>query len=92
MCADVIFKNSDTGFLLYCLQHPSLKDSFDLFLSFLYLFSDSIDTPSALLHMQALVKLANIYVASKKHANESPNHKLLENIAKYITDMLRVSA
>ena len=41
--------------------------------------------------MQSLVKQANIYIASKKQNNESPNHKLLENIAKYITDMLRVS-
>lgn len=41
--------------------------------------------------MQSLVKLANIYIASKKQANESPNHQLLENIAKYITNMLRVS-
>ncbi|XP_028403156.1 cysteine--tRNA ligase, cytoplasmic-like [Dendronephthya gigantea] len=51
---------------------------------------DSIDTPTALAQMQSLVKLTNIYIASKKQANESPNHQLLENIAKYITDMLRV--
>lgn len=51
---------------------------------------DSIDTPTALLHMQALVKQSNIYVSSKKQANQSPNHQVLENIAKYITDMLRI--
>lgn len=56
------------------------------------LFLDSIDTPTALFHLQSLVKLANIYIAAKKQAKESPNHQLLENIAKYITDMLRVSS
>ncbi|XP_046850191.1 cysteine--tRNA ligase, cytoplasmic-like [Xenia sp. Carnegie-2017] len=51
---------------------------------------DSIDTPTVLSHLQSLVKITNIYIATKKLPNESPNHQLLENIAKYITDMLRV--
>jgi len=51
---------------------------------------DSIDTPTALRHMQELVKQANIYISSKKDKKESPNHQLLEGIAKYLTHMLKV--
>ena len=40
--------------------------------------------------MQELVKLANIYISSKKERKESPNHQLLEGIAKYLTQMLKV--
>ena len=40
--------------------------------------------------MQELVKQANIYISSKKDKKESPNHQLLEGIAKYLTHMLKV--
>ena len=40
--------------------------------------------------MQELVKLANIYISSKKERKESPNHQLLEGIATYLTQMLKV--
>jgi len=53
-------------------------------------FVDSVDTPTALRQMQELVKLANIYISSKKERKESPNHQLLEGIAKYLTQMLKV--
>ena len=53
-------------------------------------FVDSIDTPTALRQMQELVKLANIYISSKKERKESPSHQLLEGIAKYLTKMLKV--
>ena len=52
--------------------------------------SDSVDTPTALRHMQELVKLANIYIGNKKDSKESPNHQLLEGVAKYLTHMLKV--
>ena len=55
-----------------------------------YFFVDSIDTPTTLRQMQELVKLANIYISSKKERKESPNHQLLEGIAKYLTQMLKV--
>ena len=65
---------------------PSLEhDSEDMFAS-----SDSIDTPSALRLMQDLVKQANIYISTKKDKKESPNHQLMEGIAKYLTRMLKV--
>lgn len=51
---------------------------------------DSIDTPSALRHMQELVKLTNIYISGKKEKKESSNHQLLEGIAKYLTHMLKI--
>lgn len=52
--------------------------------------SDSIDTPSALRLMQDLVKQANIYISTNKDKKESPNHQLIEEIAKYLTRMLKV--
>lgn len=51
---------------------------------------DSIDTPSAIRHMQDLVKHANIYISSKKDKKESPNHQALEMVAKYLTHMLKI--
>ncbi|KAL9955644.1 hypothetical protein ACROYT_G036997 [Oculina patagonica] len=51
---------------------------------------DSIDTPTALRQMQELVKQANIYISSKKEKKESPNHDLLEGVAKYLTQMLKI--
>jgi len=40
--------------------------------------------------MQDLVKQANIYISTKKDKKESPNHQLIEGIAKYLTRMLKV--
>ena len=57
---------------------------------YLFPLSDSIDTPSALRHMQDLVKQSNIYMSTKKDKKESPNHQLLEGIANYLTRMLKV--
>lgn len=56
----------------------------------MFVSSDSIDTPSALRHMQDLVKQANIYISTKKDKKESPNHQLIEGIAKYLTRILKV--
>ena len=56
----------------------------------MFALSDSIDTPSALRYMQDLVKQANIYINTKKDKKESPNHQLMEGIAKYLTRMLKV--
>jgi len=51
---------------------------------------DSIDTATALQHMQALVKLTNIYIGSKKSSEQTPNHAVLESVAKYLTRMLKI--
>ena len=55
-----------------------------------HFFSDSVDTPNTLRLMQELVKLSNIYISNKKEKKESPNHQLLEGIAKYLTKLLKV--
>ncbi|XP_066919805.1 cysteine--tRNA ligase, cytoplasmic-like isoform X2 [Clytia hemisphaerica] len=51
---------------------------------------DSIDTVNALHQMQALVKLANIYIGQCKQNEQTPNHSVLRGIAKYLTRMLKV--
>ena len=53
-------------------------------------YSDSIDTVAALHQMQALVKLANIYIGQCKQNEQTPNHSVLRGIAKYLTRMLKV--
>lgn len=40
--------------------------------------------------MQALVKLANIYIGQCKQNETTPNHSILRMIAKYLTKMLKV--
>ena len=40
--------------------------------------------------MQALVKLTNIYIGSKKSSEQTPNHAVLESVAKYLTRMLKI--
>lgn len=48
---------------------------------------DSVDTPQAMRVMKELVTTSNIYLSEQ---TSSPNARLLQNIAKYLTDMLRV--
>jgi len=40
--------------------------------------------------MQALVKLANIYIGQCKQSEQTPNHSVLRGIAKYLTKMLKI--
>lgn len=56
---------------------------------FCYLL-DSIDTVASLQQMQALVKLANIYIGNCKTSEQTPNHSVLTSIAKYLTRMLKI--
>jgi len=51
---------------------------------------DSIDTATALQHMQSLVKLANVYIGSKKKEGVTANHSVLHGIAKYLTRLLKI--
>lgn len=39
--------------------------------------------------MQALVKLANIYIGQCKQTEKTPNHSVLRGIAKYLTKILK---
>eukprot|EP00795_Rhopilema_esculentum_P011490 gene11490-21706_t len=60
------------------------------FLIFLFCLYDSIDTASAIQHMQSIVKLTNVYIGSKKQESVAPNHAIVKRIAKYLTKMLKV--
>ncbi|KAG7468378.1 hypothetical protein MATL_G00142280 [Megalops atlanticus] len=51
---------------------------------------DNIDTRTALEEMRSLVSQSNTYIASKKSAKLLPNRMLLEDIALYLTNMLRI--
>ncbi|KAL3841577.1 hypothetical protein ACJMK2_019698 [Sinanodonta woodiana] len=50
---------------------------------------DSIDTKTSLDHLRDLVAASNIYIAKTK-STQKPNRMLLQNIAVYITQMLRI--
>ena len=54
------------------------------------IFLDSIDTATALQHMQSLVKLANVYIGNKKQEGLTATHSVLNGIAKYLTRMLKI--
>nr|XP_020024388.1 cysteine--tRNA ligase, cytoplasmic isoform X1 [Castor canadensis] len=51
---------------------------------------DNIDTRTVLEEMRALVSQCNLYMAARKAARRRPNQALLENIALYLTHMLRI--
>uniref|UniRef100_A0A672MTQ9 Cysteine--tRNA ligase, cytoplasmic n=1 Tax=Sinocyclocheilus grahami TaxID=75366 RepID=A0A672MTQ9_SINGR len=52
---------------------------------------DNIDTRSALEEMRALVGQSNTYMAARRSAKLPPNRMLLQSIALYLTDMLKVT-
>lgn len=52
---------------------------------------DNIDTRSALEEMRALVGQSNTYMAARRSAKLPPNRMLLESIALYLTNMLKVT-
>lgn len=52
---------------------------------------DNVDTRTAVEEMRVLVGQSNSYIAGRKSAKLKPNRLLLEGIAVYLTDMLKVS-
>lgn len=52
---------------------------------------DNVDTRSAMEEMRLLVSHSNSYIASRKSSKLRPNRLLLESIASYLTNMLKVS-
>lgn len=52
---------------------------------------DNIDTRLALEEMRALVGQSNTYMADRRSAKLPPNRMLLQSIALYLTDMLKVA-
>ncbi len=52
---------------------------------------DNIDTRLALEEMRALVGQSNTYTAARRSAKLPPNRMLLQSIALYLTDMLKVA-
>uniref|UniRef100_A0A8C1L999 Cysteine--tRNA ligase, cytoplasmic n=1 Tax=Cyprinus carpio TaxID=7962 RepID=A0A8C1L999_CYPCA len=52
---------------------------------------DNIDTRSALEEMRALVGQSNTYMAARRSAKLPPNRMLLQGIALYLTNMLKVT-
>ncbi len=52
---------------------------------------DNIDTRLALEEMRALVGQSNTYTAARRSVKLPPNRMLLQSIALYLTDMLKVA-
>ncbi len=52
---------------------------------------DNVDTRTAMEEMRMLVGQSNSYIASRKSAKLRPNRMLVESIAVYLTNMLKVS-
>lgn len=52
---------------------------------------DNMDTRTAMEEMRVLVSQSNSYIASRKSAKLRPNRMLVESIAVYLTNMLKVS-
>lgn len=51
---------------------------------------DNVDTRTAMEEMRVLVGQSNSYIAGRKSAKLKPNRLLLESIAVYLTDMLKI--
>uniref|UniRef100_F6UF61 Cysteine--tRNA ligase, cytoplasmic n=1 Tax=Monodelphis domestica TaxID=13616 RepID=F6UF61_MONDO len=51
---------------------------------------DNVDTRTALEEMRALVGQCNLYMAARKAARKLPSRVLLETVAAYLTQMLRI--
>ncbi|GAB1301937.1 Cysteine--tRNA ligase, cytoplasmic [Apodemus speciosus] len=51
---------------------------------------DNIDTRTVMEEMRALVSQCNLYMAARKAERRRPNRALLENIAMYLTHMLKI--
>lgn len=53
---------------------------------------DNVDTRTTMEEMRVLVGQSNSYIASRKSAKLRPNRMLMESIAVYLTNMLKVSS
>uniref|UniRef100_A0A1D5Q3X0 Cysteine--tRNA ligase, cytoplasmic n=1 Tax=Macaca mulatta TaxID=9544 RepID=A0A1D5Q3X0_MACMU len=51
---------------------------------------DNVDTRTVMEEMRALVSQCNLYMAARKAMRKRPNRALLENIALYLTHMLKI--
>ncbi|XP_063326337.1 cysteine--tRNA ligase, cytoplasmic isoform X2 [Pelmatolapia mariae] len=51
---------------------------------------DNVDTRTAMEEMRTLVSQSNSYIASKKSAKLRPNRMLMESIAAYLTNVLKI--
>nr|XP_054517879.1 cysteine--tRNA ligase, cytoplasmic isoform X13 [Pan troglodytes] len=51
---------------------------------------DNVDTRTVMEEMRALVSQCNLYMAARKAMRKRPNQALLENIAMYLTHMLKI--
>lgn len=51
---------------------------------------DNVDTRAAMEEMRLLVSQSNSYIGSRKNTKTRPNRMLLESIAFYLTNMLKV--
>nr|XP_054380101.1 cysteine--tRNA ligase, cytoplasmic isoform X4 [Pongo abelii] len=51
---------------------------------------DNVDTRTVTEEMRALVSQCNLYMAARKAVRKRPNQALLENIALYLTHMLKI--
>ncbi|XP_035538198.1 cysteine--tRNA ligase, cytoplasmic isoform X1 [Morone saxatilis] len=51
---------------------------------------DNVDTRTAMEEMRVLVSQSNSYIASRKSAKLRPNRMLMESIAVYLTNMLKI--
>ncbi len=53
-------------------------------------YTDSVDTKAALEAMRDMITAGNVYMDNKRKSNCSPDRGLLNNIAAYITKILRI--
>ncbi|XP_070577152.1 cysteine--tRNA ligase, cytoplasmic-like [Ptychodera flava] len=51
---------------------------------------DSVDTKVAMDHIREMVSQSNVYIQDRKSVGETPNNGLLQNIAVYITKILKI--
>lgn len=54
-------------------------------------FTDSVDTKSALDEVRELIKASNVYISKHRTDKTLPNRMLLQNIASFTTNLLKVS-
>lgn len=74
-----------------CFCSSSLLSFYDKKTAVHEALCDNIDTRTVMEEMRALVSQCNLYMAARKAARRRPNRALLENIAMYLTHMLKVS-
>lgn len=73
-----------------CFNSSSLLSFYDKKTAVHEALCDNIDTRTVMEEMRALVSQCNLYMAARKAERRRPNRALLENIAMYLTHMLKV--